>query len=984
MSPNSNFEKVFLERYKSLNKNQRLAVDTIEGPVMVVAGPGTGKTTILTLRIAQILRKATGVPANAILAITYTDSGVKVMRSKLREIIGNTAHDVYIHTFHSFASSMIAEYPDHFLNINDFRQITPVEQETLIREIVTDPKFKDLRPLGKPDAYLSGIIRAIGDAKKEALIPEMVSENAVKQIEKIKEDEESISTRGATKGQLKADAQESIEKLKKTILFAGVYDCYEQIKREKKLRDYDDLIVELLVTLRNDELLLRLIQERFLYILVDEHQDTNDSQNFIIALLAEFFDTPNIFIVGDEKQAIYRFQGASVENFLRLRKRWPNMELIHLDTNYRSHQSILDAVWSMIENNYSKDEHKDLRVKLKSETKEKKKPVDIIFAENTLAMEKYLSEELKRITTNEPEATVAIIVRRNRELERVLRFLDMRGVEVSSERSVDVFHHPVGMAFFDLIEYINDPTKIESLAKTLASGLWGLSYISSIELIRSIAKEELGNLDKILPQLKAIRERMFMGGTLEALIFIVEKSGLTDIIARNPTNVSVWRGIVTLTESIIRDTQVDNPSELFASLLSYRDSAELKPVKVSVGAPDLKIKAMTAHGSKGLEFDYVFIPYATEDAWVGRVWGSSFILQDKNFGDHNIEDIRRLFYVALTRAKKHVSILYAKEESDGKALSPLRFISELHSKDVKEISLPRTQLTLDLTHWNPVLKKENQYQKLMINEAKGVLTENGLSVTALNHFLECPNKFLYESILKLPQAPSTSSEKGTAMHEAISEVWRSKRDSPEEIEKIITSITDEYINKSLISKGDKEALKKELTDNTPAVAKSLFSHFTTVSKPSVERWVEAPFDALYNKEKITIHIHGKLDVILENADEVSVFDYKTRGAMSVSAIRGETKGNENGNYFRQLVFYKLLLESNHLGRNKKISTSLVFVSPDDKGRCPVITLPVNPDDIKKVWNEINDLVQSVWSGEFVKNYCTNVNCSYCAYHKLLQ
>ena len=168
-------DKIFEERYKNLNQEQKKAVDTIEGPVMVVAGPGTGKTTILTLRIAQILRKATGVSANAILAITYTDAGVKVMRSKLREIIGNTAHDVYIHTFHSFASSMIAEYPDHFLNINDFRQITPVEQESLVREIITEPKFKDLRPLGKPDAYLSGIIRAIGDAKKEALIPEMVA-----------------------------------------------------------------------------------------------------------------------------------------------------------------------------------------------------------------------------------------------------------------------------------------------------------------------------------------------------------------------------------------------------------------------------------------------------------------------------------------------------------------------------------------------------------------------------------------------------------------------------------------------------------------------------------------------------------------------------------------------------------------------------------------------------------------------------------------
>ena len=272
----------------------------------------------------------------------------------------------------------------------------------------------------------------------------------------------------------------------------------------------------------------------------------------------------------------------------------------------------------------------------------------------------------------------------------------------------------------------------------------------------------------------------------------------------------------------------------------------------------------------------------------------------------------------------------------------------------------------------------------MINEAKKVLTENGLSVTALNHFLECPSKFLYESILKLPQAPSASSEKGTAMHEAISEIWRSKRGGVEDIEKIITSITAEYIDRSLISKGDKEALKKELALNAPAVAKSLFPHFTTTSKTSVERWVEAPFDTSYDKEKITIHVHGKLDVILEDLDEVSVFDYKTRQAMSVANIKGQNKGNENGNYFRQLVFYKLLLENVHLGRNKKVSTSLVFVSPDDKGRCPIITLEVTSDDIKKVKDEINDLIENVWNGEFVRHYCSNANCSYCAYRKLLQ
>jgi len=443
-------DKVFNELYKKLNKGQKQAVDTIDGPVMVIAGPGTGKTTILTLRIANILR-LTDTPPHGILAITYTDAGVKAMRTKLHEIIGNRAHDVRIHTFHSFAVSVIAEYPDHFIHLSDRKQLTPIEQELLIISILEDPSFAKLRPIGKPDAYLYGIIKSIEDAKREALTPDAVRKHAKEKIERIKKDESSISTRGATKGQLKAEAKERIEKCERTILFADVYDRYEQKKIENKKMDFNDLIIELLVALRKDELLLRLIQERFLYIHVDEHQDTNDAQNFIVALIAEFFETPNIFIVGDEKQAIYRFQGASVENFLLLQKRWGKMKIISLDTNYRSHQGILDAGFNMIENNYEGDEHKNLRVYLNSKSGSKSRPIEIVKSQDIYGTEEYLVKELKKISKEEKNASVAIIVRRNRELDRIIRLLESKGISVTSLRSVDIFNHPVGRLFFDLI-----------------------------------------------------------------------------------------------------------------------------------------------------------------------------------------------------------------------------------------------------------------------------------------------------------------------------------------------------------------------------------------------------------------------------------------------------------------------------------------------------------------------------------------------------
>ncbi len=386
----------FEEAYKNLNAKQREAVDSIEGPVMVIAGPGTGKTQILALRIANILLK-TDTPASGILALTFTEAGAKEMRRRLRGIIGARAEEVRVHTYHGFAASIIAEFPDHFPHLSRTKQITEIEAETLVREMLKEKRFAKLRPSGEPDFYVGKILGGIKDCKKEAWTPEIVRKFSEEEIERVKNDEDSLSTRGPTKGQLKGEALKRIEKCERTFLFADAYETYEEKKRAAKKQDFDDLIVELLSALKKDKLLLQMLQEKFLYILVDEHQDTNDAQNILIRSIADFFDNPNLFIVGDEKQAIYRFQGASVENFLHFQKLWKDMKIISLVDNYRSHQHILDATHAMIENNYSEGEHKNLRVKLAARASTPARPIDVITAGNTEAADKYLAEELRKI-----------------------------------------------------------------------------------------------------------------------------------------------------------------------------------------------------------------------------------------------------------------------------------------------------------------------------------------------------------------------------------------------------------------------------------------------------------------------------------------------------------------------------------------------------------------------------------------------------------
>ncbi len=971
--------KKFEAEYKKLNPKQREAVETIEGPVMVIAGPGTGKTAILTLRIANILQK-TDTPASGILALTFTEAGAKEMKRRLRMIIGSRADEVRIHTYHGFAASIIAEFQDHFPHLSRTKQLTEIEAEVFVREILKDKKFAKLRPLGEPDFFISKILSAIKDSKKEAWSPEVIREFAKGEIVRVQTDESMISTRGATKGKLKADAVKRIEKCERTILFAEVYEKYEAKKRAEKRIDFDDLILELTKAFREDELLLRMIQEKFLYILVDEHQDTNDAQNALIRFIADFFETPNLFVVGDEKQAIYRFQGASVENFLKFQKAWKAMRTISLVENYRSHQSILDASFAMIENNYGEGEHKNLRIKLHAGGTEKPKPIEVVLAGNNEATEKYLVDELAKIIKEHPEQTVAIITRRNRDVERVISLLEARNIPAEAERGVDIFAHPVGGVFFELIDFLAHPEQIEIFAKTIAAGLWGLDFPRQVALIRTLRSGSVAGIEKEIPAFTKLRKEITRDGAISFLIQAAKLSGLEALASRDPLSSEVWRSVVALAQDIAVQDSIQSPTHLIEELLSYRKSAETKSIKISVGRPDSQIRVMTAHGSKGLEYDFVFLPYATEESWLSRGSGTFFILPREKADDDELRDARRLFYVALTRAKKHATIIAGLREGQDRSLTPLRFIAELDPAHISEKNLPATFENLATKTGGDIeLKRKEE----IVSYAKRLLSEKGLSVTALNHFMNCPSQFYYKSILKVPEAPSASSEKGRAMHEAFSNVWRLEEKNEKAIVSMMKDSVTAYFERSLLPLFEKEAVIEELFANAPKVAAALLSHFAISGKVTTEGWFESAYEGVFKGKPVPLTLHGQLDAVVETENKALVFDYKTREAMSVNAIKGETKDSD-GNYFRQLVFYKILLEGGVRLKGKAIDPALVFVKPDSKGRCPIVGLPISVADEKRVLAEVQTLIESVWSGNFLSTSCGEKECECCALRKLLQ
>ena len=996
-------EKRFEDEYKKLNKAQKEAVDSIEGPVMVIAGPGTGKTTILTLRIANIL-KVTDTPPSGILALTFTEAGAKAMRMKLREIIGARALEVAVHTFHGFAMSVIREFEDHFPHLARSKEITEIEAENLVREILKDQKFAKLRPLGEPEYYIAKIISAISDCKKEAWTPEMVAEFAASEIERVKNDPESISSRGASKGNLKADALRRIEKCGKTLLFAEVYGLYEKIKKEKRKIDFDDMLFELLQTLRHDPLLLQSLQEKYLYLMIDEHQDTNDTQNLIIRMIADFFENPNLFVVGDEKQAIYRFQGASVQNFLGFQKIWSSMKIIPLEENYRSHQHILDGSFKMIEQNYTQDEHQNLRVRLLAKNGSSAKPIELLIASDQETEELELVERLREIEKTEPQSTVAVIVRRNSDVEKIFATLENNELDVCAEKGANIFNHPLGELYFSLVEFLADPSKTDRLAETLIGGLWDIDFADQVRFISLARSGKTGEVVENIGAIKMLQQKISTSGVIDFLVLTADVSGFTKLASQTPLGSEVWRGIIALSEELAKAQEIASPKRLIEALLAYKKTAERRAVKINVGKSSAQIRVMTAHGSKGLEFDYVFLPYAFEESWIKKDRSPAFVLPKEKEVNDDIRDDRRLFYVALTRAKKHLLISRHEEDQSGKLLTPLRFIDELDEKLISNKTItPKIREGADKSLRGE--KQKNDLEK--IEYAKNVILEKGISVTALNHFIECPSKFFYKSILKLPEAPNPTSEKGNAMHEAMRRVWnltpgpspinrRGERDTDESsfgfpspdqgeggqrpggvIEQTIKNTVTEYFKHSLLPLFEKETILNELLADAPKVARELELHFKQEGRVATESWVET----FFTHQQTEFRIHGKLDVILEQDKKVLIYDYKTKKAMSVNAIKGET-ASEDGGYFRQLVFYKMLLENKENYKNKEIEPSLVFIRPDEKGRCPTVSLPIEKSDIEEVEDHLKNLIDSVWSSSLLTSDCSDPDCKYCKYKKI--
>ncbi|HYF10017.1 MAG TPA: ATP-dependent DNA helicase, partial [Candidatus Paceibacterota bacterium] len=772
----------FSTLYKRLNPAQKKAVDTIEGPVMVIAGPGTGKTQILTLRMANILKKTDTAP-DSILALTFTESGVSAMRARLVAIMGAEGYRVHIHTFHGFANEIIRRFPEEFPKIIGGEALTETEQISLMESVLTKCEGLELlRPWGDPLYYVKPALSAIEALKRENVDAERFAALVKKQEKEYAAAPDKTHAKGRYKGEMKGEFRDLAKQIAKNRELLLIYEEYEKALAKRRRYDYADMLLELIRALERSTDFLRTLQEEYQYLLADEHQDANGAQNRILELLSEFHESPNLFIVGDEKQAIFRFQGASLENFLYFKEKYPKAEVIALTSNYRSGQLILDSAHSLMA---AAGADQSLRVPLSAHKKEAARLVLREYPDTPGEAAGTAASVAEALAEGVAPSEIAILFRHNDDAGPLAEALARQGVRYRIEAERNILENREIRKLLALARAVAEPTdphigelifldflglptldayKLLAYARTLRAPL--LELMTSTRHLKEAGVGEPAVWQAFGEKMLRFASLAKNQDSLHALEEIFRDSGfLRELLSRADSAELLERCHRLFAEA--REALRSDPGQSLSGFLAHLDmlSRYALPIRYSPPEDPQAVRLMTAHRAKGLEFERVYITGSDERSWGGGRNRAYFKLPIAGIGAGGIEDERRLFYVALTRAKREVILSYAKRSGDGRENAPSRFLSE-----IDPVLLTREETVLAEISERSFAPTPLQGPSVADREyLRERFFAQGLSVSALNNYLECPWRYFFVNLVRLPQVETKHQLYGTAMHKALSE-----------------------------------------------------------------------------------------------------------------------------------------------------------------------------------------------------------------------
>lgn len=1023
-------QQKFTEEYQKLNSEQRKAVDTIDGPVMVIAGPGTGKTQILAARIGKILLDTDTLPEN-ILCLTYTDAGTIAMRKRLQQFIGADAYKVNIYTFHAFCNVVIQD------NLNLFDKstldaVSELESIELFKELI------DAFPKGHPlkryrgDVYyeINNLHNLFSSMKREGWTEGFISQKIDEYINDLPNRDEYVAkrkTKEFVKGDIRTDKiEEEKEKMEKLRYAVNEFAKFQNLMRKRNRYDFDDMINWVITMFEENKNILSNYQEKFQYLLVDEFQDTSGTQNKLVQLLINYWDKPNVFVVGDDDQSIFRFQGANVENMLDFANRYTkDLMTVVLTNNYRSTQPILDISKTLITRNEERlvkqieGLSKDLISSRSSLIELKNKPILNEYQSAKDEMADITNRVAALINQQIEPGKIAIIYKENKYGEELATHFRLKNIPVYSKRDLNLLENVFIKKLIEILRYLNAEHDIpyggdKMLFEILHYDFYNIPSIEIAKLTVEVNKKRYGN------ELTSIRKMLFdksnkapkdlfdtginqqlktFSSIIEQLITdvsnltlqglfenIIRKAGVLEYIMKNDEKIFLMQ-LLTKFFDFIKEETSRNPFLSLKALIDIIDLMQKEDLKLpmsQVAGSDKAVNLLTAHGSKGLEFEYVFFAGANASFWEKkRKPGGGYKFPDTMFVSQPTpaedEELRRLFYVALTRAEKHLSISYAKFKNDGKELEPSMFIAEIleeHALAVEKIVLTEDErVEFEILHFTAQAPEIEQAEEDFIS---AILDKFTMNVTALSAYLNCPLSFYYKNLIRIPSGKSETLEFGSAIHEALEKLFRKMLDNENKSfpsKQEMLEDFNRYMNKHRENFTENE-FKRRMEQGSIVLPEYYDKYINSWNKiVAVER----------NIRGIVVNgvpLKGKLDKLEFTGKEVNVVDYKSGNVDN--ALKKMKPPNEKdpngGDYWRQAVFYKILIDNYEQKDWKVNSTEFDFVEPDKKGEYRKEKIVINPEDIETVKQQISQVWNKIQARDFYTG-CGKVDCHWCNFVK---
>lgn len=955
-----------------LNEEQLKAIKFGTGPLLIIAGAGTGKTTVITERIKRLIFSKKVKPEE-VLALTFTEKAAREMEERVDVTMPYGYTQMWIMTFHSFCDRILR---DSALNIGldpKYKLMSEAETTQFIRNNLFKFDLDYFRPLGNPTKFIGGMLQHFSRLQ-----------------------DEDVSSRDYLTYTKKLRGADKLE-IKKTKELANAYRTYEELKTKENVMDFGDLIVKTLKLFRDRQNVLKEYQRQFKYLLVDEFQDTNYAQYELIKLLASPKNNANITVVGDDSQSIYKFRGAAVSNILSFRKDYKKAKTITLIKNYRSTQTILDSAYRLIKFNDPDTLEAQLGIskELISVKKEKGEEIKFIHVDRVENEADEIAKEITKLIKEEKHnySDFAILVRANNHSEPIIRALYRHGIPHQFLGPGRLFRQS---EVVDLISYLKVLYNFEdsvSLYRILSMEYFDIpgrdlaaignyarkNNLSLFEAAEKVGGEKVKKItDLIKKHLGLIRKET--AGQL--LYYFLSETGLL-LKMLSPESVEAEKKAKNISKFFdkLKTYEVDHEDATVPAVVDWLElSMELgeSPLAADSDWTDINaVNILTAHSAKGLEFPVVFLVNLVAQRFPTAERREQIPIPEKLIkevlpkGDYHLEEERRLFYVGLTRAKERLYLTAADYYGEGKRekrLSP--FIFEASGERIADSGQRiNKQKQLSFLDFEPVQQSQSAITYPLSPKI------DYLSYSQIETFRTCPLHYKLKYIYKVPTPQTPSQSFGTTMHAVLKDFYLKIRDGEKPTEKLILNLLDKswvhegYANKvqekKFLEKG-KDYLRGFLKEGfNPEIKTAVLEQPFTVPLRNVPRKGAVPS---------SLKIGGKIDrVDVLPGGVIEIIDYKT-GA----TIPTQKEVDKN----LQLSFYALAatkIPTEPLGKlPDKVKLSLYFLDSQEK-----ITTTRTKEDLEKAIEEIFKVRDEIERSDFKCSghmFCQN-KCEYSLFCK---